>query len=127
MNRLSPPIALLVLAAACSKEAAPESTSYSFVDSTGGVTIETAGIRIEVAGSVRYRYQFLSTSPGASNSEATLNGHPFGLRNGIVFIGEKEYGAAPAGAAVRVNDEGVFVDGERRGQVPEAAPEEPGE
>jgi hypothetical protein len=125
MNRRPLPIALLVLAA-CSKPPR-ETMSYSYIDTThGDVTIETEGIRIEVSGSVRYASY--SVSSGAeSASETTLEGHPFGLRDGVFFIGDSEYGPAPAGAVVRVNDEGVLVDGEKRGVVPEAAPEEPGE
>ena len=122
MNQRLLALAALLLAA-CSKHGTPAQASFSYIDVPGGVRIETAGVRIEVADSVRYVYRSVSSSPGESSSSATLNGHPFGLRDGVFYIGEQDYGSARASALVRVSDEGVFVDGERRGSVP--APVEP--
>jgi hypothetical protein len=110
-----------LLCAACSKAAAPASSSFTHIDVPGGTTIEQGGVRIEVADSVRYEYTALSTTPGTTASEATLNGHAFGLREGVFFIGADEFGPVPKGAVVRVSDAGVFVDGERRGAAPAAA------
>ncbi len=102
----------------CSHEE-PLQVHAAHVDSSGGVTIETAGVRIEVEPAVRYLSTALTTSEGSASS-ATLDGHAFGLRDGDFFIGPSLFGPAPAGALVRVTREGVFVDAERRGDLPAA-------
>jgi hypothetical protein len=118
---IRPLLLAALLCSACSKAAAPANSSFTHIDVPGGTTIEQGGVRIEVADSVRYEYTSISTKPGTTASEATINGHAFGLREGAFFIGAHEFGPAPKGTVVRVSDAGVFVDGERRGATPAAA------
>lgn len=97
-----------------------EATSSAVtVDSSGGVvTIHQNGPVVECDGSVRYRLETVSTAGEPTTTNGTLNGYPFGARDGVFFIGEKEFGPAPDGSTVRVTAQGVFVDGERRGDTP---------
>jgi len=44
----------------------------------------------------------------------------FGMRDGVFFIGEHEYGPVPARAVIRVALDGVTIDGKERGPLPEA-------
>jgi hypothetical protein len=114
------PALLLAALAACggADQAPPPADSYTLIDAPGGgVTIRMEGVEIETAGSA-YRFEQQISGGAATTSGPTLNGHPFGLRTGVFFIGEREYGPAPAGARVRVGSDGVFVDGERRGDAP---------
>ncbi len=115
------PLVLLALATSCSHESR-ESFAYTFVDGADGTTIETGGVRIEVDRSVRFLSVSHSSSSGELSSESTLDGHRFGVREGVFFLGEREYGAAREGSVVRVSATGVSVDGEERGPLPPPAP-----
>ena len=118
-RRLAP---LLACLAACGgPEQAPPASSYTHIEAPGGgVTIRIGDVEIATSGSVAYFFEQTIADGSATTSGPTLNGHAFGLRQGVFFIGEREYGPAPAGARVRVAPEGVFVDGERRGDTPTA-------
>ena len=111
-------LASFALAAACSSKQAQESFSYVSVDPVnGGVDIETAGVRIELDGSLHFVSQSHTTQHGSSATN-TLNGHPFGVREGVFFIGPSSYGAVREGSLVRVDERAVTVDGEERGPFP---------
>jgi len=115
----SPALLLAGLAACGGADQAPPADSYTLIDAPGGgVTIGMEGVEIETDGDVAYRFEQQISGGAATTSGPTLNGHPFGLRKGVFFIGEREYGPAPSGAHVRVASDGVFVDGERRGDAP---------
>ena len=110
-------LASLLLGAACSVEASRESFGFVHVEG-GGVRIDTAGIRIEVDGSAVFHSSLHSSSHGESSSSTTLDGHPFGVRDGTFFVGESSFGAVRTGSVVRVEDRAVTVDGEPRGMLP---------
>jgi len=114
----------LLPSAACSDRSSSGSSAsgVTYIDSEGGGELAIDGVHFEIDASVHYRYQFTSTDPGTSQRSATVNGHEFGLRDGRVFVGSKDYGPAPSGAHVRIAADGVTVDGEPRGALPEAGP-----
>ncbi len=119
MSRHLAPITLLALGAACSHESSKSNETFGFTHVEGvNVTLETMGVRIEVDGSVQYRSLTSSSASGASTSASTFDGHPFGIRDGVFFIGEREYGAVREGSVVQVSERGVSVDGEERGPLP---------
>jgi hypothetical protein len=97
-----------------------ETTSSSVtVDASGGVlTIHQDGPVIECDGSVSFRSETVSVTGEPTVIHTTMNGHAYGVRDGVFFMGEEEFGPAPAGSTVRVTAQGVFVDGERRGDTP---------
>ena len=77
-----------------------------------GVTIQVTDVRYSV------RQAFLNGVP--SPCTETIEGHPFGMRDGVFYIGDVEYGGVSNGATVKVSAEGVFVGEEKRGVVPAA-------
>ena len=97
-------------------------TSYGFtsIDSGGGGNIEINGVPFEVDSSVHFEYFSEARNPGESSMRATVDGHDFGLRDGKVFVGEREYGPAGPGTTVRITSAGVTVGGEMRGPLPPA-------
>jgi hypothetical protein len=109
-------VALALLAGGCTREETA-SFSYTYVDPAGGVKIESAGVSIAIEGSLRYLSTALTSTQGSSSSQ-TLEGHPFGLRGGVFFIGPAEYGKASRGSKVTVSPQGVTIDGEARGALP---------
>jgi hypothetical protein len=110
-------VASFLLAASCSVETSQESFGYLHVEG-GGVTIETAGVRIEVDGSAVFEQSSHSRTDGPSSSSMTLDGHPFGVREGTFFVGESTFGAVRQSSIVRVKDRAVTVDDETRGTLP---------
>ncbi len=123
---------LLGLVSACGREPAPASGTpvldeTAFIDATGGVTIDRDGIRIEIAGA-RYRLRPSSAVAGGSRARETIEGFPFGVRDGVFFVGNREYGPAPGGSIIRVTATRVTVDDEDRGPLPlpAEAPDEDG-
>ena len=115
---------LLILAAllpvcACRKQQAVEAYGAE-VDGQGRATITVQGLRVEVESPVRFVSSSASSTPGESKLTSTIEGHPFGLENGVFFIGPKRYGPAKEGALVRVTTAGVSIDGEHRGALPPA-------
>jgi len=111
----------LVLLTACSREARTTLTTQVTVGGAGSVLVSN-GVTIEVADSVACELHSVTTNEGSSRYES-LAGHPFGLRAGVFYIGDVEYGPVPSGAVVRVSAEGVFVGAEKRGVVPAAKDE----
>lgn len=96
------------------------SSSHMSIDSEGGGELTINGVRIEFDATVHYVYRSTSSNPGSSQTTTTVNGHEFGLRGGVFFIGDREYGTVESGARVQVTKDGVTVDGEARGPLPEA-------
>jgi len=112
-------LALLALLAACSPpESKVTSAATTFIDSDGGGNVVVDGVRIEMDGSVHFSYRCVSSTPGKAETSMTINGNPFGVRKGVFFVGDREYGAVAEGALVRVTSDGVTVDGEKRGPLP---------
>src|SRR5262245_13234909 len=123
-TRATPTIVLAVLGiglvastGACKKPEEPSPGRVN-VDSGGAGNVQIDGVTFEFDSSVRFLYSSKSTNPGDSTSSATVNGHAFGLRDGKVFVGEREYGAASPGTTVQVTSAGVRVGGEMRGPLP---------
>src|SRR5688572_10323265 len=113
----------LVASAAACRERTDMSYGYVYVDSGGGGKLQINGVVFEIDSSVHFVYSSVSTSPGGTTTRATVDGHDFGLRDGHVFVGEKDYGAASAGTTVRITSAGVTVGGELRGPLPPARDE----
>ena len=114
---------IAVLLTACSPETTHTLSTQVTVGGGDGSTFVTNGMKIEVADSLHYELRSVTTS-GASSRYESLAGHPFGMREGVFYIGDVEYGAVPNGATVKVSAEGVFVGDEKRGMVPEATVEQ---
>lgn len=96
------------------------SFSHTAVDSEGGGEVTFNGVHIEFDDTVHYLYRSTSSNLGVSQITKTVNGNEFGLRASTFFIGEREYGTVAPGAHVRVTKDGVTVDGEARGPLPES-------
>lgn len=118
--------AILVLALLAGCGGAPESAGGTTVvttdvDGASLATVTLDGVEISIEPPVRYRYRSVRSTPPAATDEepaATINGHPFGVRDGVFHIGDAAFGVVAAGDRVRVSGEGVLVGGARRGDVP---------
>jgi len=108
---------LFLLAAACSHAEHHSASSQTTVGGAAGSVLVTEGVKIEITDSVRYELNSVSTNAGSSRTE-TIDGHPFGVRDGVFYIGDVTYGAVASGEVVKVSAEGVFVGAEKRGVVP---------
>jgi hypothetical protein len=109
--------------AAESKPAAPEAPPKpvgTFETSADGGTRTTInGLDIEVAADVPQRPKDAPAVVNGDNQVViTLRGWPIVARDGRLYVGGKDFGAAPAGSRVRVAKDGVYVDGELRGPLP---------
>lgn len=117
-------IGVSCIATACESSEAPAfgatTTSTTQIDSSGVVTTGSGSSSIEIDSGI----QFVSTSKSgfgeADGVTQTVNGSPYGVRHGRLFIGEHDFGVVPPDAKVRLSLEGVYVDGERRGEMPVA-------
>jgi len=101
-------------------------SSTTFVDSSGGGSVRIDGVRIEAEGSVHFLYRSTSTTPGTTTTTMTIEGHPYGVRDGVFFLGDREYGPVGKTSVVRVSHDGVTIDGEPRGELPPPEPTEEG-
>jgi len=114
----APALGLLALGAlvGCHEHTVQRSASASFthVDSEGGGRITIDGVGIHFDGSLRYRYHRETGSP----TTMTIEGLPFGIDDGVFFIGDREYGVVQGGSKVHVTPAGVEIDGEPRGPLP---------
>jgi hypothetical protein len=106
---------LLTLVAACGG-----TTTVTFsetVEDDGQAEIEVEGLVIEVEPPILYR-STLTMTGGETERTSTIAGKSYGLRDGTFFIGDAIYGPADQGDRVDVSEDGVFVNGERRGDAP---------
>jgi hypothetical protein len=87
----------------------------------GGVAFHQMGVTVEADTSVRLVVRLRTHDGVETPNVRTMNGHPFGVRDGVFFLGEHDFGPTPSGSTVRVTAGGVFVDGERRGDLPAPA------
>jgi hypothetical protein len=127
-TRPSAPVLLaigLATLAACGDDGASESettTTWTTVQSPGeGVTFAIGEVTIAPDASVRLLLRLRTVNGVETENVRTLNGHPFGVLDGTFYLGEHEFGPTPSGSKVRVTAGGVFVDGERRGDMPAPA------
>ena len=110
---------LVVVACGSGGDSAPGPSSLTYVDSPGGELV-LSGVRIEIDSSVHYVYHSRSSSEAGTELTMTVDGHDFGLRDGVFFIGDVEYGAVTEGDTVVVAAEGIQINGERHGDMPAA-------
>jgi len=128
-NALRTTLALLAVLplAACGGEQRTTTSTWTTIDSPGGgVTFEQSGVTIEADSSVRLVYRVRTQNGVETENVQTLNGHAFGVEDGAFVLGGREYGPTPEGSRVMVQADGVFVDGERRGELPPAVEPESG-
>jgi hypothetical protein len=109
------PCALLLPALASSCAPQPESQAFNYTVFETSTTIKSGAVTIEIQQNVPYVSTRFSGG-GEERSEDKLNGHPFGLRGDVFYIGDREYG--PARSRVDVSAKGVVIDGEERGELP---------
>ena len=109
----------LALSSGCTRAAPRQDATTIVVNGSSGSTLVTSGVRIEIADSVAYALHSI-TSNGPESRHESLNGHPFGIRAGLFYIGDVEYGSVHAGSVVKVSGAGIVIDGEPRGPVPAA-------
>ncbi len=115
------------LAFGCEARVAPAATAtvtttttVTNVDSSGVAQVIGPSWTLEVGADVRYE-SVVESGPGGALTSSTLNGAPFEVRDGRLFLDQVDFGPVPQGAKLRVSSDGVFVDGERRGATPELA------
>lgn len=96
-------------------------TTVTNVDANGLVHVVGSSWTLEIDASVRYESVSKSGLGDQSGVTTTINGVPFEIRDGRFFLGQVDLGAVPPGAKARVAADGVFVDGERRGDTPKRA------
>lgn len=116
----TPWLALVCLTAglaACGERSASVQT-YTSVESPGHARVEIGSVVIEFDGTVSYRHHSV-TGTSEDSTSTTVEGHAFGLRDGVFYIGPKEYGAVPENARIQVGASGVTVNGEPRGTLPD--------
>ncbi len=77
-----------------------------------------SGITVHIGEGVQYMWKDVSSAGGGHESQATLNGLPFSVEGTTVHIGTQSYGPFAQGAAVKIQREGVFVDGKSHGALP---------
>jgi hypothetical protein len=119
------PLAVSLPLAACRRDVAdpaPTTSTSTFVDGpAGGIDLTVDGVRIEADPSVRFVYRSTSQTGRPTERVQTLDGHAFGVEDGVFHLGGRAYGPAPPGSTVRVSADGVLVDGEHRGALPPPA------
>ncbi|HKB14829.1 MAG TPA: hypothetical protein VKF62_02135 [Planctomycetota bacterium] len=116
-------LALLSCLAACGGKR-PDSPAYHYISisgARGGVTIERAGVRIEIDGAL---FELVQNPALGSPSEGrmTVEGHPLSFEGRRLRLGETDYGEVAAGDVVRMTREGVVVNGALRGPLPTSRP-----
>jgi hypothetical protein len=88
---------------------------------SGGQALAIGGVTIRLASDVPDR----PTGEGGFTMQvqngigAALRGWPIVLRDGHVFVGGQDFGAAPEGSKIEIANDGVRVDGELRGELPQ--------
>ena len=80
------------------------------------------GTWIDIAPGVPYRQTLVMASGVELRKEAWLNGHPFTVEEGWMAIGPERYGPIADGTHVAISEDGVYANGEKVGDLPEAKP-----
>jgi len=97
----------------------------------GGTWVTMDGVRMLVGSDVRLVYpsvthtmsirspevEYVATS--AEIEEIQVNGNALSVRDGVLRLGGTGYGAVTGESTVRIRADGVHVDGEARGALPE--------
>ncbi|MSR62446.1 MAG: hypothetical protein EXS08_08375 [Planctomycetes bacterium] len=112
-------VPFLVLLSACSHGAHTTHSTQTTVAGDNGTALVIDGVTIQFT-DVRYSMRQTLLNGVPSPRIETIEGRPFGVRDGVFFIGDVEYGAVSSGTTVKVSAEGVFVGDEKRGVVPAA-------
>ena len=116
--RTSLPLLLAAaLLASCDVRVEHTTTLGASVSDEGFASIDLDGIVVEVDPPVVYR-STLTIEDGRTESTSSIAGKDSGVRDGAFFIGDATYGPAGKGDRVVVSEDGVFVNGERRGDAP---------
>ena len=79
----------------------------------GGVVID-----VDPALSADYRHVSVSTTGSPTRSETTIGGERFEVVGDILHIGSRRYGPLKPGNRVRVDKEGVHIDGKLVAALP---------
>lgn len=108
----------LLLSACRQKTTVSPSVAMTHVDSAGGVDIVIDGVAIHFDAPLSFVHHSESSSTGASSAKQTIEGHLFGVRDGVFFIGPTEYGRVRSDSRVNVTRAGIEVDGAQRGVMP---------
>ena len=74
-------------------------------------------VRIEIGSSVRYRQATVSTTQ-ESSMVATVNDLPFDVLGDEIRIGPKRYGPLAVGDRVKIDADGVTINGRLAGSLP---------
>jgi len=106
------------IGSSCQKGGNLETSSFTNIDSQGGVDITINQFSVEIDSSVHFEFYHETNSDGMSSTTMTLDGHPYGVRNGVFFIGDRDYGPLKEESVVKVSAKGVLIDGEMRGPLP---------
>lgn len=117
MRTTAPLLLAAVLLAGCDVRVEHTSTFGESVDDEGLASLELEGIVIEVEPPVVYRSK-LTIENGQTERTSSIAGKQYGIRDGVFFIGDTTYGPAGKGDRIVVSEDGVFVNGERRGDAP---------
>lgn len=111
---------VVAVAAACSDGSSTTTNiAYSSYDGPGaGVTLQMAGIVVEMDPSVRYVSKFHSETGKPSVRMQTMNGMPFELVSGGFVLGGQSYDGLVDGDLVLITADGILVNGEKRWDLP---------
>ena len=95
------------------------STNYSSSVSISNdpMALESRGVKVQIEG-VTYSSTSVTTNTSTTQS-ATVGGHEFHFDGATLRIGDREYGSLIEGDDVRITPDGVTVNGESRGSLPE--------
>ncbi len=115
-------LALIVLLVACRPSKHPPSTSSStVVVSNAGeshVTVAEGDSRIDVVLKTELPLTVTSsTFDGVSRSEIRVGAELLVIEHAELTIGARSFGTLPANARVEIRSDGVYVDGEKRGEL----------
>ncbi len=123
-------IAIVAVTASCNPHQASRSSStktHVVIDAPVEATVLEHGIEIKIEQSVHYHqetHRGVTTVDGENrrqeSSSCTINGYTFGVEDGRLRIGPRKFGVVKSGDKVRIAAAGVFVNGQRRGDVPAA-------
>jgi len=95
------------------------SSAVTFIEGeTGSLRTNIDGVTVGADDDV-YVVSMTFHPPGARPIEIfEADGHPVGVRNGVLFVGGSRFGAVRAGADVHLTKIDVLVDGKSRGAMP---------